>query len=100
MVMCPTRDMLVLGRSQSWTRALKTNFGIEKMDAGPLLTYFEKLYKWLVEENKKYNRTVGWKKTETEPGKYKTTKEHKHVFLFVFSFLFIYFIFSLFNFLL
>lgn len=53
------------------------------MDAGPLLQYFGKLYKWLVEENKKYNRTVGWK-TETEPGKYEITKEHKLGFLNLF----------------
>lgn len=59
------------------------------MDAGPLLKYFEKLQKWLIEENKKYNRNVGWK-IETEPGKYEISKEYKRVycaFVFLFNFL-------------
>lgn len=57
------RNMLELGRSQSWTRALETISGDTRMDAGPLLDYFQKLYDWLVEENKKNNRLVGWKTT-------------------------------------
>lgn len=54
------RNMLELGRSQSWTRALKTISNDTKMDAGPLLEYFQKLYDWLKVENSKHNRTVGW----------------------------------------
>lgn len=57
------RNMLELGRSQSWTRALHTISGDVRMDAGPLLKYFEKLHVWLKAENQKHNRTVGW---ETE----------------------------------
>jgi len=56
------RNMLELGRSESWTRALNTISGDMKMDAGPLLMYFEKLYDWLKVENMKHNRTVGWDK--------------------------------------
>lgn len=52
--------MLELGRSQSWTRALHTISGDVKMDARPLLDYFQKLHDWLKTENKKHNRTVGW----------------------------------------
>uniref|UniRef100_UPI0037E8EB63 angiotensin-converting enzyme 2 n=1 Tax=Semicossyphus pulcher TaxID=241346 RepID=UPI0037E8EB63 len=55
------RDMLELGRSQSWTRALDTISGDTRMDARPLLDYFEKLYVWLKNENQKHNRVVGWK---------------------------------------
>ncbi|XP_075934093.1 angiotensin-converting enzyme 2 [Anarhichas minor] len=55
------RDMLELGRSQSWTRALHTISGDFKMDARPLLDYFQKLHDWLQAENKKHNRNVGWK---------------------------------------
>ncbi|XP_042264192.1 angiotensin-converting enzyme 2 [Thunnus maccoyii] len=55
------RNMLELGRSQSWTRALNTISGHAKMDASPLLDYFQKLYDWLKVENQKHNRTVGWK---------------------------------------
>ncbi|GAA6218829.1 angiotensin-converting enzyme 2 [Lates japonicus] len=54
------RDMLELGRSQSWTKALQTISGDVRMDARPLLDYFQKLHDWLKAENKKHNRTVGW----------------------------------------
>ncbi|XP_032355526.1 angiotensin-converting enzyme 2 [Etheostoma spectabile] len=55
------RNMLELGRSKSWTRALHTISGDFKMDARPLLDYFQPLHDWLKAENKKNNRTVGWK---------------------------------------
>ncbi|XP_062268927.1 angiotensin-converting enzyme 2 [Platichthys flesus] len=54
------RDMLELGRSQSWTRALHTISGDVKMDARPLLDYFATLHEWLKADNKKNNRMVGW----------------------------------------
>ncbi|XP_074475581.1 angiotensin-converting enzyme 2 isoform X1 [Sebastes fasciatus] len=54
------RNMLELGRSQSWTRALQTISGDVKMDARPLLDYFQKLHDWLKVENEKHGRTVGW----------------------------------------
>ncbi|KAM7424399.1 hypothetical protein PAMA_000645 [Pampus argenteus] len=54
------RNMLELGRSQSWTRALHTISGDTKMDAGPLLDYFQTLYDWLKIENQKQNNFVGW----------------------------------------
>uniref|UniRef100_A0A8P4KR95 Angiotensin-converting enzyme n=1 Tax=Dicentrarchus labrax TaxID=13489 RepID=A0A8P4KR95_DICLA len=60
------RDMLELGRSQSWTRALQTISGDVRMDARPLLDYFQTLHDWLKEENTKHNRTVGWN-TVTDP---------------------------------
>ncbi|XP_020493627.2 angiotensin-converting enzyme 2 [Labrus bergylta] len=60
------RSMLELGRSQSWTRALHTISGDIKMDARPLLDYFQKLYDWLKKENEKHKRTVGWD-TEVDP---------------------------------
>ncbi|XP_059926721.1 angiotensin-converting enzyme 2 isoform X2 [Gadus macrocephalus] len=56
------RNMLTLGRSKSWTRALEMISGDTKMDAKPLLDYFKTLYDWLVAENKKNNRRVGWEK--------------------------------------
>ncbi|CAK6970800.1 angiotensin-converting enzyme 2 [Scomber scombrus] len=60
------RNMLELGRSQSWTRALHTISGDTKMNARPLLNYFDKLYQWLKVENQKNNRLVGWK-TAVDP---------------------------------
>lgn len=60
------RSMLEPGRSVSWTRALEMISGDVKMDAGPLLEYFKTLQDWLVKENRKHSRTVGWK-TEIDP---------------------------------
>ncbi|KAG7234632.1 hypothetical protein INR49_004157 [Caranx melampygus] len=60
------RNMLELGRSQSWTRALDTIAGETNMNARPLLDYFQKLYDWLREDNQKNNRRVGWK-TDVDP---------------------------------
>ncbi|XP_047219843.1 angiotensin-converting enzyme 2 [Girardinichthys multiradiatus] len=57
------RNMLELGRSQSWTRALQTISGDVRMDARALMDYFQKLYDWLKEDNLKNKRTVGWKTT-------------------------------------
>jgi len=58
------RNMLELGRSQSWTRALETITGKDtRMDAQPLLDYFNDLYVWLQKNNRENNRTVGWKTT-------------------------------------
>ncbi|KAL3065699.1 hypothetical protein OYC64_015786 [Pagothenia borchgrevinki] len=57
------RNMLELGRSKSWTRALDTISGDAKMDVRPLLDYFQPLHDWLKAENEKNNRNVGWKTT-------------------------------------
>ncbi|XP_061830525.1 angiotensin-converting enzyme 2 [Nerophis lumbriciformis] len=54
------KNMLMLGRAQSWTRALQNISGDTKMDAQPLLDYFHKLYQWLKTDNIKHNRSVGW----------------------------------------
>ncbi|XP_037339303.2 angiotensin-converting enzyme 2 [Pungitius pungitius] len=67
------RNMLELGRSQSWTRALDTISGDVKMDARPLLDYFQKLHDWLQADNKKNHRRVGWK-TEITPSSAYTIK--------------------------
>lgn len=63
------RNMLELGRSQSWTRALETISGHTRMDAQPLLDYFQKLYEWLKVENQKHNRFLGWDPS-TDPCEY------------------------------
>ncbi|XP_051797280.1 angiotensin-converting enzyme 2 isoform X1 [Acanthochromis polyacanthus] len=60
------RNMLEMGRSQSWTRALQTIAGDVKMDAGPLLDYFQELHDWLKVENQNHKRTVGWR-TDRDP---------------------------------
>ncbi|XP_076594597.1 angiotensin-converting enzyme 2 [Chaetodon auriga] len=55
------RSMLELGRSESWTRALEGISGDVKMNAKPLMEYFQYLHDWLKDDNKKHKRTVGWK---------------------------------------
>ncbi|XP_053312925.1 angiotensin-converting enzyme 2 [Spea bombifrons] len=54
------RAMLELGNSKPWPEALESITGGIKMDAQPLLNYFATLYDWLVEENRKNRRIVGW----------------------------------------
>lgn len=54
------RNMLELGRSQSWTKVLETISGDTRMDASPLLEYFKNLEDWLKAENKKQGNYVGW----------------------------------------
>ncbi|KAI5629870.1 angiotensin-converting enzyme 2 isoform X1, partial [Silurus asotus] len=54
------RQMLELGRSKSWTRALEEISGDTRMDSKPLLNYFSTLHEWLKEENQKNNREPGW----------------------------------------
>lgn len=54
------RQMLELGRSKSWTRALEDISGDTRMDSQPLLSYFRTLYDWLKVENQKNNRQPGW----------------------------------------
>ncbi|XP_068614895.1 angiotensin-converting enzyme 2-like [Brachionichthys hirsutus] len=60
------RNMLAMGRSQSWTRALQNISGDVKMDARPLLDYFNKLHEWLIADNRKHNRIVEWR-TDINP---------------------------------
>lgn len=55
------KNMLELGRSKSWTSALETIAGDVRMDARPLLNYFDKLHTWLKEDNDKHNRLRGWR---------------------------------------
>uniref|UniRef100_A0A8D2J4I8 Angiotensin-converting enzyme n=1 Tax=Varanus komodoensis TaxID=61221 RepID=A0A8D2J4I8_VARKO len=63
------RNMLALGRSEPWTKALEIMTGEKKMNATPLLHYFEPLRLWLVQNNKANNRTAGWD-TTWSPCKY------------------------------
>uniref|UniRef100_A0A669F4X0 Angiotensin-converting enzyme n=1 Tax=Oreochromis niloticus TaxID=8128 RepID=A0A669F4X0_ORENI len=70
------RNMLELGRSKSWTRALQAISGDTKMDAQPLLDYFHKLYEWLQADNKKHNRVVGWSE---DPWLQADNKKHNRV---------------------
>ncbi|HVI01435.1 MAG TPA: M2 family metallopeptidase [Enhygromyxa sp.] len=50
--------MLEMGASKPWPDALEAIAGTRKMDAGPLLEYFEPLQGYLAEQNQ--GRTCGW----------------------------------------
>ncbi|ETE61880.1 Angiotensin-converting enzyme 2 [Ophiophagus hannah] len=52
------KDMLALGSSQPWTKALESITGSLKMDAKPFCQYFDPLLKWLEKTNS--NENVGW----------------------------------------
>lgn len=57
-------DMLKLGSSRPWPEALMAITGGKtgKMDARPILRYFQPLYEWLVKYNA--NNYVGWKSSD------------------------------------
>ncbi|XP_053562054.1 angiotensin-converting enzyme 2 [Bombina bombina] len=52
--------MLELGKSQPWTKALENIAGVTRMDAKPLLNYFEPLYQWLKKDNMENGRVNHW----------------------------------------
>jgi peptidyl-dipeptidase A len=51
-------DMLVMGKSQPWQKALAKLTGSEQMDATAILDYFAPLKTWLDEQNQ--GRQCGW----------------------------------------
>ena len=54
------REMLRLGKSLPWPDALEALTGSRKMDAQPLLDYFQPLYDFLVEKNAENGDVIGW----------------------------------------
>ncbi|HMF63315.1 MAG TPA: M2 family metallopeptidase [Edaphobacter sp.] len=52
--------MLEAGQSKPWQQTLKAMTGTDHLDAGPMLEYFDPLYKWLKEQNAKNNVKTGW----------------------------------------
>lgn len=50
--------MLELGASKPWPDALEAIAGTRKMDAGPLLEYFQPLQQWLKQQNQ--GQACGW----------------------------------------
>ncbi|XP_078741069.1 angiotensin-converting enzyme 2-like [Lampetra fluviatilis] len=53
-------NMLKLGKSEAWTKALEQVASTTTMDSKPLIDYFEPLYRWLQEDNRRHGQTVGW----------------------------------------
>ncbi|XP_037013451.2 angiotensin-converting enzyme 2 [Artibeus jamaicensis] len=51
-------QMLKLGKSEPWTRALEASVEEKQMDVRPLLNYFEPLFTWLKDQNR--DSFVGW----------------------------------------
>lgn len=60
------KSMLELGNSKPWTEALESITGELKMNAKPLLSYFQPLHEWLQNINKAKGWTAGWT-TEGDP---------------------------------
>ncbi|KAF0303947.1 Angiotensin-converting enzyme [Amphibalanus amphitrite] len=54
------RAMLSLGKGRSWQDALEVITGSREISAQPLLRYFQPLHDWLVAENRRTGRPVGW----------------------------------------
>eukprot|EP00096_Caligus_rogercresseyi_P012149 TRINITY_DN5005_c0_g1_i1.p1 TRINITY_DN5005_c0_g1~~TRINITY_DN5005_c0_g1_i1.p1 ORF type:complete len:671 (-),score=146.93 TRINITY_DN5005_c0_g1_i1:391-2403(-) len=55
------KEMLKLGSSVHWRKAMKVMTGKEEMDTSAFREYFLPLEKWLTQENRKNNVTIGWK---------------------------------------
>jgi len=53
-------EMLALGASKPWQDALEVLTGNRKMDAGPILRFFDPLYEYLQETNFNNGDHVGW----------------------------------------
>jgi len=53
-------EMLELGASRPWQDALEVLTGGRKMDAGPILKFFDPLYEYLQETNFNNGDLVGW----------------------------------------
>uniref|UniRef100_A0A8C1I8C2 Angiotensin-converting enzyme n=1 Tax=Cyprinus carpio TaxID=7962 RepID=A0A8C1I8C2_CYPCA len=52
--------VLKAGSSKPWTEVLQEALGTDKMDAGPLMSYFEPVTTWLQEQNAKTGEMLGW----------------------------------------
>lgn len=54
------REALKLGFSKPWPEAMELITGQPNMSADALMSYFEPLMTWLVQENKKNGEVLGW----------------------------------------
>ncbi|NXX98126.1 ACE enzyme, partial [Centropus bengalensis] len=72
-------DALKLGFSKPWPEAMKLITGQPNMSADALMSYFEPLMTWLVEENKRNGEVLGWPEYNWAPytGKQGSAK-HRH----------------------
>ena len=52
--------MLKAGASQPWQITLKEMTGVDHLDAGPMLEYFQPLYLWLKQQNALNGSKPGW----------------------------------------
>ncbi|XP_040570335.1 angiotensin-converting enzyme [Lepeophtheirus salmonis] len=55
------KEMLSLGSSIHWRKAMQIMTGSEEMDTSAFREYFYPLEEWLEQENRKNNVTVGWR---------------------------------------
>ncbi|KAH0627017.1 hypothetical protein JD844_002377, partial [Phrynosoma platyrhinos] len=60
-------EALRTGSSQPWQDILQQLTGTNKMDASPLLEYFNPVTLWLQEQNRQTNETLGWPDFEWRP---------------------------------
>lgn len=49
-----------LGSSRPWWDALQVMTGSPKLNASPILEYYQPLYDWLKNENEKNGEVIGW----------------------------------------
>ncbi|XP_077988216.1 angiotensin-converting enzyme-like [Glandiceps talaboti] len=61
-------DMLKLGRKEKWPEAMHALTGERKMNAQPLMDYFQPLIDYLDEENEKNGDEPGWEDPDSTSG--------------------------------
>lgn len=49
-----------MGSSRPWPEAMEVLTGQRKMDGTALIQFFQPLYNWLREQNKKTGEKIGW----------------------------------------
>lgn len=58
--------MLEMGSSKPWPDVMEVMTGQRKMDAGPILEYFQPLKDFLTAEVEKLGINVGWELTDSK----------------------------------
>ncbi|XP_055593793.1 angiotensin-converting enzyme-like isoform X2 [Uranotaenia lowii] len=58
------KAMLSMGSSKPWPDAMEVLTGQRNMSADALLEYFNPLYEWLLEENKRLGAFIGWEESK------------------------------------
>lgn len=60
------RGLMRQGGAREWQDLLAQTTGVSRMDACPMIRYFEPLLEWIVADNAKSGETVGWQNSGSD----------------------------------